>query len=147
MAITASIISFHELTSVKLYELLALRQSVFIIEQQCLYHDIDNNDQKAQHVLIEDHDRIIAYARILPIDHGSISFGRVLTAPSHRGQGFAKQLVAEIIAYLNSAHPKNKIIIEAQLYLQPFYQQFGFHAINKPFDLDGIPHIEMMKCP
>ena len=145
MAIKTSILPFNELTPTTLYALLALRSEVFVVEQQCPYQDIDFKDQQAQHVLMYEDEELIAYARILASTNKDLSFGRVLTAPNRRGQKLGQQLVERVLEYLQTHYPKRAILISAQLYLQHFYQAFGFKPTGEPFDLDGIPHIWMKK--
>ncbi len=147
MTINTSILPFNALTTASLYEILALRCSVFIVEQQCPYQDIDNKDEIAQHVLMKQDEKLIAYARILPAHEGSVHFGRVLIAKPHRGRGLGKKLVDTVIQHLKAHHPECVMVITAQLYLQHFYQEFGFMNEKEPFNLDGIPHIWMMKSP
>lgn len=145
--IKTSIIPFHELGLDRFYEILALRSQVFIVEQQCVYQDLDYKDQHAQHLLVQDNNKLIAYARILPYDEEAMSFGRLVTAPSHRGLGIGKQLMDLIVSHLHTYHPTQLIIITAQYYLHDFYRNYGFEAQGEPFDMDGILHIRMVKKP
>ncbi|MBA2652700.1 MAG: GNAT family N-acetyltransferase [Tatlockia sp.] len=138
---------FAELTLDELHEILALRCEVFIVEQQCVYLDVDGRDKQAHHLLIHEHHKLIGYARILPFDEESMSFGRLLTAPSYRSKGLGKQLMETILSYLQLHHPKQVITITAQQYLQAFYEGFGFITKSAPFDMDGIPHLIMVKQP
>ncbi|ASQ47096.1 putative acyltransferase [Legionella clemsonensis] len=128
-----------------LYEILALRSEVFIVEQQCFYQDLDYKDQDAAHLLMIEEGKLIAYARILSYDNRGMSFGRLVTATSHRGRGLGRQLMDTILSYLKTHYPFQPIIITAQNYLRPFYETYGFIAEGEPFDLDGIPHICMVK--
>ena len=146
MPIKTSILSFGDLTPLSLYELLALRNDVFIVEQRCPYQDIDGKDEEALHVLMHDDKKLIAYARILAFDD-NVSFGRVLIAQSHRRLNLGKMLVNTVLHHIEIHHPNCPVVISAQLYLQHFYHAFGFTTIKEPFDLDGIPHIWMIKSP
>lgn len=141
------ILSFEALSLVNLYEILALRNAVFIVEQSCFYQDIDFNDQDAKHVVAYEDNRLVAYARILPINEKqqTVSFGRLITIPSFRGKGLAKQMMESILGYLAHHHAKLTISITAQCYLQAFYKHYHFESLGEPFDLDGIPHIRMVK--
>lgn len=143
--ITTTILPFASLSLDTFYEILALRSTVFILEQSCLYQDLDYKDQNAQHLLIREANRLIAYARILPYDNENMSFGRLITAPSHRGQGLGKKLMDLILSYLALHHPQQAIVITAQYYLESFYRGYGFIAQGAPFDLDGILHIVMVR--
>lgn len=145
MAIKTLMLSFAELSPIMLYESLALRNEVFIVEQCCPYQDLDGQDERAQHVLVYDDQKLIAYARILALKEGQMSFGRVAIIPAYRGRGLGRKLVKEILDYLQTHHPHSNISISAQYYLLDFYQEFAFTASGEPFDLDGISHIWMIK--
>ncbi|KTD17410.1 GNAT family N-acetyltransferase [Legionella jordanis] len=142
-----AIYSFEELSINTLYDILALRNQVFIVEQQCVYQDLDFKDQQARHLLVYDAGKLIAYARILPFNHKDMSFGRLVTAQSHRRFGLGKQLMASILTYLQTHFASQAIVITAQQYLQHFYQSYGFLPEGEPFDMDGILHIKMVKAP
>lgn len=138
--------SFHELNTTELYDVLALRQSVFIDEQQCRFMDIDYRDQHCTHLLGREHNRLAAYLRVLPKDlayPNAVSFGRVVTAPFARGIGMGKELVREALSYIKLHYADTPIIISAQMYLEKFYQSFDFKTISEQYMEDGIPHIKM----
>jgi ElaA protein len=143
--------SFAELTSAQLYEVLAQRQQVFILEQTCLYPDMDGLDLEAHHLLgwrIENGKReLAAYLRILApgAKYTEMSIGRVLTTPAARGTGAGRELLARGIEYAEHLHPGHRIKIGAQAYLEQFYQNFGFRTISEPYDEDGIMHIDMLR--
>ena len=140
--------SFAELKNNELYDLLSLRQNVFIIEQNCIYNDLDYLDQKAMHLLGYKDNQLAAYLRLLPKDvpyAGSLSFGRVLTAKNMRGQALGKEMITETLRYLKQQDNTLPITISAQLYLKKFYESFGFAGVGEPYDEDGIPHLKMIK--
>jgi len=142
--------TFQELTPNELYEILALRQAVFGIEQNCLFQDLDFRDQASLHLLGKDGDKLVTYIRLLPKDlvyQDAVSIGRVVTAKDARGQGLAKAAMRETLLYLKSNQNNASIVISAQLYLQEFYESFGFQALGEQYDEDGIPHIKMRKEP
>lgn len=144
--IETTLLSFTELSLAAFYEILALRSEVFIVEQHCFYQDLDYKDQEAMHLLMKDNNKLIAYARILPYDDGeNMSFGRLVTAASHRGQGLSKRLIDLILAYLKTHHPQQAITITAQSYLCPFYERYGFIPKGEDFDMDGILHRTMVR--
>ena len=145
--IHTSISSFNELSLDSFYEILSLRSAVFIVEQQCVYQDLDFKDQQAMHLQMRENNTLIGCARILAYDDESMSFGRIVTAPSHRGQGLGRQLMDLILSYLQAHHPRQAITITAQHYLHDFYQQYGFRAEGMPFDMDGLLHIKMVRQP
>lgn len=137
---------FQELTTEELYDILALRQEVFVLEQKCLYPDIDHQDQRAVHLLGIDNGKLVAYLRLFPSGTffpDAVSFGRVVTRGSERGKGLAKEAMNQVETYLkNNTAP---VIISAQVYLKPFYATYGYRAVGEPYDEDGIPHIKMTK--
>lgn len=139
---------FVELTPGQLYEILALRESVFVVEQRCPYLDADGRDAHAWHLMGRDETgRLIAYLRIVRPGHRfpEPSIGRVVIVPSFRGQGFGKVLMLEGIRLAEELFPGQSIHISAQHYLQRFYEELGFSKVREgdPYDEDGIPHIEM----
>lgn len=142
---------FHELSNDELYAVLAARQDVFILEQNCIYPDFDGLDQEARHVLgwvTIDGKRVLgAYLRILApgVKYTEMSLGRVLTTRAARGSGIGRELLAQGIAHAERLHPGHRIRIGAQHYLERFYQGFGFATISAPYDEDGIPHIDMLR--
>jgi len=146
--------TFDELGPHGLYAVLALRQRVFVLEQQCLYPDLDGHDQAAMHLLgwqEVDGDgkrQLAAYLRVLApgAKYVEMSLGRVLTAPEARTTGAGKLLLAEGIARAVRLHPGHAIRIGAQQYLERFYQSFGFVTVSAPYDEDGIQHIDMLRA-
>jgi len=145
---------FHELRVDDLYALLAARQEVFILEQQCFYPDIDGVDRQSHHLLGwrddgEGGTRLAAYLRVVApgVKYAEASLGRVLTTAAARGSGAGRALMAEGVRGAQRLHPGSGIRISAQLYLQRFYEEFGFSATSEPYDEDGIPHIEMHRQP
>lgn len=137
---------FDALTNQQLYELLALRQEVFGIEQKCLYQDLDFKDQQAHHLLGYNNERLVAYLRLFPrntLYTDAISFGRVLTASSERGKGLAKEAMKQTLNYLKEKNWHDRVEISAQLYLKKFYEDHGLSANGDPYDEDGILHIHM----
>ena len=142
---------FAELGGAELYQVLALRQAVFVLEQQCLYQDIDGYDQDAWHLLgwhtaVDGRRQLVAYLRCLApgVKFPEMALGRVLTAPGARGGGLGKELLRQGIARATTHFPGHAIRIGAQLYLERFYQDFGFATASAPYDEDGIPHIDML---
>lgn len=140
-------LKFNELTNYELYEILRIRQEVFVVEQRINYVDADNIDQKCVHVFHIDDNGINAYARILPKEinpYGKVSFGRVLTTQKARRYGFGKKLIHETINYIKTNFAnEDKIIISAQEYLEKFYSDFGFVTISEKYFEEGIEHIKM----
>jgi ElaA protein len=143
--------SFSQLTGQDLYSVLAARQQVFLLEQQCLYPDMDGLDQDAHHLLgwrtIDDRRQIVAYLRCLApgAKFAEMSLGRVLTTTNSRGAGLGRELLVEGIARAERQHPGHRIRISAQLYLERFYTDLGFQSVSDPYDDDGIMHIDMLR--
>jgi ElaA protein len=143
--------SFAQLSNQELYQLLAQRQQVFVLEQQCLYDDFDGLDLEAHHLLgwrvIDGRRELAAYLRCLApgAKYTEMSLGRVLTAQAARGAGIGRELVAQGIAHAERQHPGHRIRIGAQQHLESFYASFGFLTISSPYDEDGIMHIDMLR--
>lgn len=142
---------FRELGSDALCEALAARQNVFVLEQQCLYADIDGADPQAYHLIgwNSEHGtrQLQAYLRCFaPGDkYAEAALGRILTVQSARGAGLGKQLMAEGIRRVEQYFPGSRIRLSAQQHLERFYRGFGFIPISDVFLEDGIPHIEMLR--
>lgn len=138
---------FKELSLDQLYDIMALREQVFTIEQQCSAFDFDGLDKQAVHLLGLDNNKILAYARILPTDiyaEGVVSFGRIVVAKEHRRQGLGKTMMQKIVDFIAVHYPNMPIKFSAQTYLQSFYERFGFRAVGDEYDEGGIPHIKMV---
>ncbi|BAL61412.1 GNAT family N-acetyltransferase [Melissococcus plutonius] len=134
-----------ELTSEQFYRIAQLRISVFVVEQNCPYQEIDTLDEIAWHIWLEDEkDNIVGYTRVINYEDYA-SFGRVLIAPTYRNSGLGKSLVAHTISFINEKYPNQPIVISGQAYLKMFYESFGFQAISDRYLEDNIPHIKMRK--
>ena len=142
---------FADLTALALYEMLALRQQVFVLEQACLYPDIDGLDPGAHHLLgwrsVDGKRELVATLRCLApgAKYDEMSLGRVVTNPSARGTGLGRELVAQGIACAERLHPGHAIRIGAQAHLEAFYASFGFRTVSAPYDEDGILHVDMLR--
>jgi len=140
--------SFEQLNTLELYSILLKRQEVFVIEQECIYPDIDELDRQAGHLFAWDQQQteICAYLRILApgINYEEPSMGRVLSSRAARGAGIGRQLISEAIRIIQKHYPKESIKISAQTYLTNFYEEFGFATVSEPYDEDGIEHIDML---
>ena len=147
MSLKFKIRAFNELTVLELYQLLQLRSDVFIVEQNCVYPDIDAKDQKALHVIGEFENKIVAYARIFkPNDYfENASIGRVVVAEKFRAKKWGYDLMENAIAGVETYFGPQQITISAQLYLKKFYENLGFQQVSETYLEDGIEHIEMLK--
>lgn len=134
---------FDELTTAELYELLRCRAEVFVVEQDCVYQDLDECDQQSTHLFFAEDGRICSYIRVIDpgVKYPAASIGRVITLPAFRRQGLSSQLIRKGIELAQQLAPV--IEIEAQSYLREFYASFGFRAVSGEFLLDGLPHIRM----
>lgn len=142
---------FSELRAQDLYEIVKLREGVFIVEQNCPYPDADGRDPNAWHLLgwLADGAKrnLVAYARIFEagVRYAEPSIGRIVTAPSVRGTGFGKALMVEALSRMESLAPGQRIKIAAQQRLEDFYIGFGFASISEPYEEDGIMHVDMLR--
>ncbi|WP_064968056.1 GNAT family N-acetyltransferase [Tenacibaculum ovolyticum] len=139
--------NFKELTTSELYEILQLRSEVFVVEQDCVYQDIDGKDQKALHVIGIKEDKIIAYTRLFNSGQyfDTPSIGRVVVKDTERKYGYGHDLIKASIQAIVNNYGENKITISAQTYLQKFYESHGFVKVGEEYLEDGIPHIKMIK--
>ena len=135
--------TFQELTTDELYELLRVRSEVFVVEQNCVYQDLDYDDQKSIHLWLTEGEKVVALARVCPAGTHmtEISIGRVIT--TERGKGFGKQIMLHAIDAAVEHFAATLIDIEAQEYAKGFYEGVGFRQSSDTFMLDGIPHINM----
>jgi ElaA protein len=144
---TFKIKRFNELSTTELYQVLRLREKVFIVEQNCVYEDIDGKDGKALHLVGASGGKIIAYARLFkPGDYlEKASIGRVVVAADFRALKIGHMLMREAISGIEENFREKEIWISAQLYLQRFYESHGFVAVGESYLEDGIPHMEMRR--
>lgn len=138
---------FDALLVHELYDLLKLRSEVFVVEQNCVYLDLDGKDKIALHLFAEYDGKIVAHARLfkpgISFDHASI--GRVVVDPNYRDRKWGHDLMREAIAGIKIHFNESKITIGAQLYLKKFYESHGFVQTSEMYLEDDIPHIEMIK--
>jgi len=139
--------SFQELTTTELYQILQIRSEVFVVEQDCVYQDIDFKDQKAVHILGIKNDKIVAYTRIFkPGDYfKNASIGRVVVVAKERKFGYGHDLIKASIKAIETYFKVDKITISAQVYLQKFYESHQFKKVGEEYLEDGIPHLKMDK--
>ena len=139
--------SFEELSKLELYKILRLRAEVFIVEQDCVYQDVDDKDQKALHVLLKKSEDIIGYTRLFwPGDYfKEASIGRVVISKEERHNNYGSQLMKASILAVSEKMKEKKIKISAQTYLKKFYNNLDFFESGKEYLEDGIPHVVMFK--
>ena len=138
---------FNELTTHELYDIIQLRSEVFVVEQDCVYQDLDDKDKLAYHILGTLNNQIISYARIFKSgDYFSEpSIGRIVVKNEFRKHKYGYQLVLYSIQFIENNFKKSNIKISAQSYLVKFYNSLGFYQIGEEYLEDGIPHIKMLK--
>lgn len=138
--------TFENLSIQQLYDILQLRSEVFVVEQDCVYQDIDNYDQVAIHVMGYHEDVLVAYSRLLPPDtyFKQASIGRVIVKETYRRFNHGQDLMNFSIDYLSKHYANHPIKISAQQYLIKFYASHGFKTIGEGYLEDGIPHIGMI---
>lgn len=136
--------TFNELTTDELYELLRVRSEVFVVEQNCVYQDLDGDDQASIHLWLTKDDKVVALCRVCPAGTHmrEVSIGRVIT--TERGRGYGKQIMLAAIQAATKEFHAELIVIEAQEYAKGFYESVGFRQTSEPFILDNIPHIAMV---
>ncbi|SGY96149.1 Putative ElaA-like protein [Moritella viscosa] len=139
---------FSELSSLQLYDVLQLRAAIFVVEQDCVYQDIDGLDMHpdTRHILhYSTTGELLAYLRILApgVSYPDVAIGRVVTAASARGQGLGHQLLECGINAAKSAWPEQDLYLSAQAHLQHYYQGYGFTSVTVEYLEDGIPHVGM----
>ncbi|NJX13991.1 GNAT family N-acetyltransferase [Tamlana crocina] len=144
--LTTIVKSFEELTKQELYKLLQLRNQVFVLEQHCIYLDLDGKDQKALHVLGYKNKELIAYTRIFkPGDYlEEASIGRVLVVKNERKHHYGNQIMEASIMAIKEYFETQVIQISAQCYLRKFYGDLGFSEFGEEYLEDDIPHIGMI---
>lgn len=137
---------FDQLTQPELYAILRLRSEVFVVEQNCVFLDMDNKDEYCEHIMAWQGSLLAAYSRIVPagISYVESSIGRIVTSPAARGSGIGRELLVKSIDCLYTLYGKCDIRIGAQYYLKNFYTSFGFVQKGEIYLEDGIEHIEML---
>ncbi len=149
MHLTFSCHPFNDLTPAELYEIMALRQEVFVVEQNCAYLDADGKDIASWHCMCKNETgKLVAYTRLLPKGlayENYPSIGRVVNAPSVRGVGVGRMLMKKSIALCRELFGNEPIKIGAQRYLLQFYESFGFQSTGEEYLEDGIPHVKMIR--
>lgn len=147
MAIKWKIKSFEALSVDELYNLLKLRSEIFVVEQNCIYLDLDGKDKIALHLYGEFEGNIVAHARLFKagISFDNASIGRVVVDANYRDRKWGHDLMREAISGIQLHFNEGKVTIGAQLYLKKFYESHGFVQISEMYLEDGIPHIDMVR--
>ncbi len=138
---------FNELSIDELYNLLQLRSEVFVVEQECVYQDVDGKDQKAIHIIGFKNGKIVAYTRAFkPGDYfENASIGRVVVAKNERQHKYGYDIMKASIKAIEDKFSETTIKLSAQTYLKKFYNNLGFKEVGEEYLEDGIPHIVMVR--
>ncbi|WFO15010.1 GNAT family N-acetyltransferase [Cellulophaga baltica 4] len=138
---------FKDLSTIELYAILQLRSEVFVVEQDCVYQDLDGKDFKSLHVIGYHEEDVAAYTRIFKAGDyfEEASIGRVVVNPKYRKDGFGREIMKASIAAVKTAYDEDTIRISAQKYLLKFYTSLGFNVVGEEYLEDGILHMNMIK--
>lgn len=145
--ITWSVLHFDDLSVKQLFDVLQLRNQIFIVEQDCPYLDVDEKDPISFHVLgVDRQQKLIATSRILPpgVSYSEVSIGRVAVAIENRGTGIGDELNQVSMKFISDHYGEVPIRLSAQEHLIKYYNKHGFEVVSEPYDEDGIPHVEML---
>ncbi|MCK0130371.1 GNAT family N-acetyltransferase [Flavobacteriaceae bacterium F08102] len=139
-------LSFNELSTADFHDIIQLRNAVFVVEQQCIFQDLDGKDKVAYHLFFKHNHKIVAYARLFKpgVYYNEASIGRIVVEKSNRKNKLGRALLAKSIKEIERLFGKVPIKIGAQTYLQNFYESFDFFQIGEPYLEDGIPHMYML---
>ncbi len=133
---------FNDLTTKELYEILKARAEIFVVEQNCVYQDLDDKDYESLHVFYEENGKVAAYLRAFYRNDSVVQIGRVLTLK--HGTGLGGKLLKEGIAQIKEKMNPRQLYIEAQCYAAGYYEREGFRVCSEEFLEDGIPHVQMI---
>ncbi|GEQ04612.1 GNAT family N-acetyltransferase [Staphylococcus gallinarum] len=136
------IVNTQHLSTIELIDIMRERIKVFVVEQNCPYQEVDEEDENALHVMLKDQNKLVAYTRIIEREN-DISFGRVLVTEKYRKQQYGKQIVRQTIDEIKKRYKCGIIKISGQAHLQNFYESFGFKCVSESYLEDGIPHVSL----
>jgi len=128
-----------------LYDMLALREAIFVVEQTCIYQELDGLDKSARHLLVKNDEEVVACLRVLPPEgeETRVRIGRVAVASGWRQRGVAAMMMSRAIEMIGRDYPSHVVFLDTQTYLQGFYETLGFSLCGDEFLEDGIPHVPM----
>ena len=137
---------FNQLTLNELYGILKLRSEVFVVEQDCVYQDLDDKDQLSYHLFLENDGEAVAVSRIIPenVSYEEMSIGRVVVKENFRGQGLSKIMMKKAIDFIVDDLGKSEIRLSGQAYLIDFYTNLGFKKVSDMYMEDNIEHFEFL---
>lgn len=137
---------FNELSPDELYGILQLRAEVFVVEQNCVYNDLDGRDRMAYHLFLKNDDEMVAALRILPEDVAfeDMAIGRLIVKRQYRGRKIALKMMKKAMDHIINDLNKERIRLSGQAYLVEFYEGLGFHKVSDVYLEDGIDHFEFL---
>lgn len=141
--------AWADLTPDVLYALLRLRSAIFVVEQNCVFPDMDGRDPHCEHLCGWRGAELVAYLRLVPpgVRTPEVSLGRVVVARASRGLGLGREVMLEGLQHCAERHPGQPVKVSAQQHLEAFYASLGFARVGAPYDEDGILHVDMLKPP
>lgn len=134
---------FLDLTPLEIHAIYKARTDIFVVEQNCPYPEVDDDDLLAQHLFLEKSGALLAYCRLIETEE-FVKLGRVLVTAEHRNLGLGRELITRALTKSAQLFPEKPIYAQAQAHLEDFYASFGFRIISEPYLEDGIPHIDMI---
>ena len=140
---------WDELRPDVLYAFLRLRSAIFVVEQDCVFPEMDGRDPRCEHLCGWHGDELVAYLRLVPpaVRTPEVSLGRVVVAQAARGTGLGRAVMLEGLARCAQRYPGQPVKVSAQQHLEAFYASLGFSRVGAPYDEDGILHVDMIKAP
>ncbi len=147
MPLSPELVRFDSLSAADVYDVLALRQRVFVVEQRCAYLDADGLDRDAEHLLLRDGPVLVAYLRVLApgVRFPTVTIGRVVVSPDRRGEQLGRRVMVEALRCIEAARGLIAISLSAQAHLERFYASLGFVRTSEVYDEDGISHVDMRR--
>ena len=138
--------TFEELNTSELYSILRLRSEIFVVEQNCVYQDLDNKDLSAYHLMAIDNNETVAYLRILPkgVSYKEISIGRFVVKKDYRRKNLGLELLNKALIFIEEDLKEKEVRISAQVYVKELYKKAGFIEASEEYLEDDIPHVEML---
>ena len=138
--------TFEELNTSELYSILRLRSEIFVVEQNCVYQDLDNKDLSAYHLMAIDNNETVAYLRILPkgVSYKEISIGRFVVKKDYRRKNLGLELLSKGLNFIEENLKEKEVRISAQVYVKELYKKAGFIEASEEYLEDDIPHVEML---
>jgi ElaA protein len=138
---------FNKLSNTELYDMIRLREEVFVVEQDCVYLDCDGKDKMSDHLLLKDGEKIVGTLRMIPagISYEELSIGRVVLMKEYRKKGLAEKMMKAAIDYMEEKYGKGDIVLSAQVVIKSLYTRVGFEEISEVYLEDGIDHVKMIK--